>query len=183
MMWLNKKLGGVKELIPFTYPLSVPKFLVWVVLGVSAALLTYIPLYPVGIFLRESLFDWLPEWYFNPGFGTDDMNLIAAVFLVGIFIDGFVGPIVEEFFFRGYLLPRMAYLKRWAPILNGLMFGLYHFWQPHNLIASCIIGVLLSFLVWNTKNVYLGIAVHIILNVIGSVGAYYAATHGLLIAR
>ncbi|MDW3190835.1 MAG: type II CAAX endopeptidase family protein [Cytophagales bacterium] len=183
MLWLGRKFGGFKQLIPFTQSLSVKQLLIWTLGGMLISLLIYIPLYPVGIFLRESIFSWLPEWYFNPGFGTEDMELIARVFLVGIFIDGFVGPIVEEFFFRGYLLPRMAFLKKWAPVLNGMMFGLYHFWQPHNLIAICAMGIILSTIVWKTKNVYLGIAIHCTLNVIGAIGGYYAAANGLLIDR
>ena len=102
---------------------------------------------------------------------------------MGIFIDGIVGPVVEELFFRGYLLPRMAYLKKWAPFVNGTLFGLYHFWQPHNYLAIIGIGIILSYIVWRKKNVYLGIIIHCTLNILGAIGGYLAATGGQIIAR
>jgi membrane protease YdiL (CAAX protease family) len=159
------------------------RFLLWYVIGLVAVNVTYIPLYPVGLFVRGELFTWLPEWYFNPGYGATDIGLVANMFLLGIIIDGIIGPTMEELFFRGYLLPRMGYLKGWAPVVNGALFGLYHFWQPHNLIALVIVGTILSYIVWKTKNVYLGIAVHCTMNVVGAVGGYLAVVNGVFMAR
>jgi membrane protease YdiL (CAAX protease family) len=159
------------------------RFLLWFVIGLVVLNATYIPLYPLGIFVRGELFAWLPEWYFNPGYGTTDIGLLANMFLIGIIIDGIIGPTLEELFFRGYLLPRMAYLKGWAPVVNGAFFGLYHFWQPHNLIALIIVGIILSYIVWKTKNVYLGIALHCTMNILGAVGGYLAVVNGVIVAR
>ncbi|MEL6987268.1 MAG: CPBP family intramembrane glutamic endopeptidase, partial [Bacteroidota bacterium] len=164
-------------------PMSKLQYLKWTLLGFLACFICYIPLYPVGLFLKENVFSWLPEWYFDPGFGTDNIALVAKAFLFAIFIDGLVGPIAEELFFRGYLLPRMSFLKNWAPILNGVLFGLYHFWQPHNLIAISIVGVIISWIVWKKKNVYLGIFIHCTLNIIGALSGYLAATGGVIIPR
>lgn len=186
MLWKSRTPEGkysFRRLIPFREKLSLKKFLLWMLAGMVVSALIYVPLYPMGLHLRTTLFGWLPEWYFNPTFGTDDLELIARVFLIGVFIDGFVGPIIEELFFRGYLLPRMAYLKNWAPILNGVMFGAYHFWQPHNLIAVCSMGVILSLIVWKTRNVYLGIAIHCTLNILGALSGFYAVSNGILVGR
>lgn len=170
-------------LIPFQEKTSTKAFLIWTLGGLLACVVIYIPLYPLGQYLRDSLFSWLPEWYFNPSFGVKDPAILGKVFLAGILIDGFVGPITEEFFFRGYLLPRMAHLKKWAPILNGALFGLYHFWQPHNLLALMGVGIVLSYVVWKTKNVYTGMAIHVILNVLGSLGGYLAVQNGIMVGR
>jgi len=182
----GKNLNGslsLRNVIAFREPLSWKQYVGWSLLGIVMCFVVYIPMYPVGLFLRENIFYWLPEWYFNPGYGTDDMSLIANVFLIGIFIDGFVGPIVEELFFRGYLLPRMAYLKKWAPIVNGALFGLYHFWQPHNFLALTAIGIVLSWVVWKKKNVYLGIIIHCTINVLGAIMGYLAVSEGIMIGR
>ena len=157
--------------------------MIWVFGGLLACVIVYVPLYPTGLYLRESLFQWLPAWYFNAGYGASSIQLVANMFLVGIFVDGFIGPIAEELFFRGYLLPRMTYLKRWAPVVNGTLFGLYHFWQPHNLLALVGLGIILSYVVWKTRNVYVGITLHCILNITGALGGYLAATNGTIIAR
>ena len=164
-------------------PLPLKSFIGWTLLGVLLCLLVYIPLYPLGIFLRDQVFYWLPEWYFNPGFGGASTELVAKMFLMAIVTDGLLAPFVEEFFFRGYLLPRMAYLKKWAPVVNGALFGLYHFWQPHNLLALMGVGIVLSYVVWKKQNVWLGVAIHCILNVLGAVAGYLAVSGEVVISR
>lgn len=186
LIWVSRKKGygmAIGKLVPYQEKIGVKRFLLWAIGGIILCLTIYIPLYPLGLFFRESVFSWLPEWYFNPSFGTNDTSLLAKLFLIGILIDGLIGPIAEELFFRGYLLPRMAYLKKWAPILNGVFFGIYHFWQPHNLIASICVGIIFSYAVWKTKNIYVGIAIHCGLNILGSFSGYLAASQGILIGR
>jgi len=186
LLFHGKKLNGIlsfKNVIVYTNKLSVKQYFKWTLIGILACTIVYVPLYPLGLFLKENVFHWLPKWYFDPGFGTSDMNLIAKVFLYGVFIDGLIGPIVEELFFRGYLLPRMTYLKKWAPIVNGLLFGLYHFWQPHNYLAIIAIGIIISYVVWKKKNVYLGILIHCTINVLGALMGFLAANAGELILR
>ena len=183
LSWKANRSFSMKGIILFQKKMPVKKFLLWMVGGMAVSAIIYVPLYPVGLWLRESLFGWLPEWYFNPTYGTSGTALLAKVFLFGVFIDGIVGPLIEELFFRGYLLPRMIHLKKWAPIINGVLFGLYHFWQPHNLIAVCAMGVILSWIVWQTKNVYLGIAIHCTMNMLGALSGYYAVINGVMVTR
>ncbi len=174
---------SLRNVIGYRERIGWRRFTAWYVIGLVAIVASYVPLYPVGLFVRDSFFAWLPEWYFNPGYGVTDLDLLAKLFLVGILVDGLIAPVMEELFFRGYLLPRMEYLKGWAPVINGAFFGLYHFWQPHNLIALVVVGILLSYVVWKTKNVYLGIALHCTINILGAVGGYFAVVNGINIAR
>ena len=186
LLWHGKKLNGkvgLKNVIQFTNKLSYGQYIKWSIIGLLGCLLIYIPLYPAGLFLRENVFYWLPEWYFNPTFGSSDLSLISKVFLAGIIIDGIIGPVVEELFFRGYLLPRMMYLKKWAPVLNGVLFGLYHFWQPHNYLGIIGVGIILSYVVWKKQNVYLGIIIHCVLNILGAIGGYLAVSSGEFLMR
>ena len=186
LFWKGKYLNGkysLKNVIAYTQQLPISQYVKWSLLGIAACLIIYIPLYPVGLYFKEALFYWLPQWYFDPSFGARDLHILSKVFLVGIFIDGIIGPVVEELFFRGYLLPRMAYLKKWAPILNGTLFGLYHFWQPHNYLSIIGIGIILSYIVWKKKNIYLGIIIHCTLNILGAIGGYLAVTGGHIIPR
>lgn len=179
----RKRSVVIKEIIQFREKLSPKSFLLWTLLGILACVVVYVPLYPVGIFLKQAWFSWLPEWYFNPSYGTDDIQLIANTFLIGIFIDGLIGPVAEEFFFRGYLLPRMSFLKNWAPVINGALFGLYHFWQPHNFVATIAVGIVLSFAAWKTKNVYVALTIHCSINILGALGGFIAASGGVVIGR
>jgi membrane protease YdiL (CAAX protease family) len=67
--------------------------------------------------------------------------------------------------------------------VNGSLFGLYHFWQPHNLPALIGLGIVFSYAVWKTRNVYVGIAIHCTLNMVGALGGYLAAMNGTIIGR
>ena len=77
----------------------------------------------------------------------------------------------------------MVSLKKWAPVVNGTLFGLYHFWQPHNLLAISIVGIIISAVVWKKRNVYLGIFIHCTLNILGAISGYLAVTGGHMIVR
>tara|TARA_R110002167_G_scaffold205954_10_gene409965 strand:+ start:947 stop:1702 length:756 start_codon:yes stop_codon:yes gene_type:complete len=179
---LNNKFS-FKNCIAYTSRLSVGQYIKWSLLGIVCCTIVYIPLYPLGLYFKETIFYWLPAWYFDPSFGTADMTLIAKAFLAAIFIDGIAGPVAEELFFRGYLLPRMTAFKNLAPVLNGTLFGLYHFWQPHNYLAIIAIGIIISYVVWKKKNVFLGMIIHCTLNILGALSGFLAASGGALIAR
>lgn len=173
----------ITSILPYTHRIPPGVFLAWTLGGILASIILYVPLYPLGLYLRATLFYWLPEWYFNPSYGATDVGVMTNIYLIAMVIDGVLGPVAEELFFRGYLLPRMTYLKNWAPIVNGSLFGLYHIWQPHNWIALMGLGIVLSFVVWKTRNVYVAIAIHCTLNILGALGGYLAASGGELIGR
>ena len=173
----------LSSVVVYTNKIPLRSMILWTVGGLVLVNLVYVPLYPIGIFLKNSVFAWLPKWYFDPGFGSTDAALIARMYLAAILIDGLVGPIVEELFFRGYLLARMEHLKGWAPVVNGALFGIYHFWQPHNFLALVGVGIALSYVVWKTRNVYLAIIIHCSMNLLGAVGGYMAASAGLMFSR
>jgi membrane protease YdiL (CAAX protease family) len=79
-------------------------------------------------------------------------------------INGLIGPIVEELYFRGYLLPRMERLGRWAPLVNVSLFSVYHFWSPWQIVARILgLGPTVYAVRWK-RNIYLGMAVHCGLN-------------------
>lgn len=167
-----------QPLIPYTNTLTLRQYIIWGGLGILGCILVYVPMYPVGIWLRETVFSWLPAWFFNPLAGNANQQVLSGVMLAGILIDGVIGPVAEELYFRGYLLPRMAFLKNWAPVVNGLFFGLYHFWQPHNYAAIVAVGIIISTIVWKKKNVYLGIIIHCAINIMGAIGGYMAVISG-----
>ena len=79
-------------------------------------------------------------------------------------INGLVGPIVEELYFRGYLLPRMEWMGLWAPLANVSLFSLYHFWSPWQLVARILGFAPTVYAVRWKQNIYLGMAVHCSLN-------------------
>jgi membrane protease YdiL (CAAX protease family) len=77
--------------------------------------------------------------------------------------------IVEELYFRGYLMPRLSRLKGWAPLANTVLFALQHFLTPWQ-VPFIILGMLpQAYLVFKKRNLLLGILAHSILNLLSSI--------------
>ncbi|HXL59059.1 MAG TPA: CPBP family intramembrane glutamic endopeptidase, partial [Chitinophagaceae bacterium] len=87
-------------------------------------------------------------------------------------LNGFLAPYVEEIYFRGYLLPRMAAWGKWAFVLNAILFSLYHFWQPYIYLTLILSLLPMTYMVWKTKDLRLGILTHCLLNIIGALLAF-----------
>lgn len=146
-------------------------------LGFTAKWLSAIPLFaPHPVFAPE----------FGPAGGSAHIpGALMGMELAGkwwIIIVYFVGWLLnifgEEFWFRGYLLPRQELsMGRFAWIANGLMFGFNHIWQPWNLLMIIPGALIGSFIVQQRKNTWVLLVPHgllnatllivIILNVIG----------------
>jgi uncharacterized protein len=84
-----------------------------------------------------------------------------------LILNGLAGPIVEELYFRGYLLPRLSRFGRKAPLLETLLFTVYHFWQPWLYPAILAAFAALVFPVYRTRNIYVGMWAHCLLNLSG----------------
>jgi uncharacterized protein len=120
--------------------------------------------------IRDGLFGWLPAWFVAPVSldSVDHYSRSAWITtLVAFFaLNAVIGPVVEELYFRGFLLPRMSQFGRWAPLLNVIFFSVYHFWSPWQFFSR-IAGVTpYAYAVWRKENVYLGMVVHAALNLI-----------------
>jgi membrane protease YdiL (CAAX protease family) len=121
--------------------------------------------------LIAQFFAWLPDWFVSPiqidrigDYSAFAWMLTLAAYLA---INGYLGPIVEEIYFRGYLLPRMERLGRWAPLVNVSLFSLYHFWSPWQVVARILGLGPTVYAVRAKRNIYLGMAVHCTLNTLG----------------
>jgi len=121
--------------------------------------------------LIDAFFRWLPGWFVSPlpidRVGDYSAGAWIVTFAAYFTLNGLVGPVVEELYFRGYLLPRMEWLGRWASLVNVSLFSLYHFWSPWQLVARIIgLGPTVYAVRWK-RNVYLGMVVHCSLNLLG----------------
>lgn len=122
---------------------------------------------PIDSLMAERLFSWLPGWIF-----LDDAaqyqgypkNILVLVFTLHLLITGIVLPWVEELYFRGYLLPRMSRYQKWAPLLGGLFFALYHVWQLFSFTGVFLLGAGLGYVVWWKKDIRLSISLHLFAN-------------------
>ena len=150
-----------RERIPlWQYFLWVPLLLLW-------SILVFLILSPVEGFLIKTVFSWLPEWFFVSDNGYSSIILIVMVIVYGI--ANIAAAIVEELYFRGYLMPRLSLLKGWAPLVNAVLFALQHFLSPWQQF-SIILGILPQvYLVSRKRNIYLGILAHSLLNLLSAI--------------
>ena len=148
------------------YAWLVPTLLVWT--AVVSTLLV-----PLSDALHRTLFAWWPDWLmlstFVPNINHYSRQVVWAVVIFS-FVLNIAIPFIEELYFRGFLLPRMARWGWWAPLVSTVLFSLYHFWLPWENPLRVIALLPVVYAVQWKRNVYLSIAVHSLLNTIGSVG-------------
>lgn len=139
---------------------------------VAWAALIFTATEPVAEFLESTVFSGLPEWFFQPstlpGSGLSQAA-IAAFLISNLLINGIANPVVEEMYFRGYLLPRLAAFRGWAPAVNAALFSVAHLWQPQVALALFLTVLPVYYLVWWRHNIYLSMIGHSITNIIGAV--------------
>ncbi len=90
------------------------------------------------------------------------LQLVGQWWIIPVYFLGwFLNIFGEEFWFRGYLLPRQELaFGDWAWLVNGLMFTGNHLWQPWIMIAILPISLLLVYIVQRRRNTWIGIIQH-----------------------
>jgi membrane protease YdiL (CAAX protease family) len=112
-------------------------------------------------FFQDALLDSLDHY-------SQSTLLVTGIVFVTLL--GIVVPLVEELYFRGYLLPRIALLGGWAPVVHIALFSLYHFWSPWQNVTRILAMSPLYLAVWWKRNVYLGIIWHVAANTLSALG-------------
>ncbi|TAK01285.1 MAG: CPBP family intramembrane metalloprotease [Chloroflexota bacterium] len=133
-----------------------------------ASLIAMVLFPPLDEFFTDTFFFWLPDWFFMAeDFARYSAAALLITWVVGLLANGIAGPVVEELYFRGYLLPRISWLGGWAPALNMVLFSLYHFFTPWATVGRIVALLPMVSATWWSRNIYLGIAVHVLWNIGG----------------
>jgi membrane protease YdiL (CAAX protease family) len=133
-------------------------------LFIASAILT-----PVDSFLYDRLFSWIPfertggAGGYVAGYPRSTVLVTLAVSLI---FTGIILPAVEELYFRGYLLPRLSRHGNWAPVLNTLLFSLYHLWTPWQFISRIGFFLPTVWVTWRKKDLRVSLWVHCLANTI-----------------
>lgn len=118
--------------------------------------------------VRSTFFVWLPSW-FSAGlsdFARYSPGIQVATVILWVVSVVIIGPLIEELYFRGFLLPRTAHGHWYAPLLNALLFALYHFWQPYAVLTIALFALPLAYAVWWKRNITVSILAHCIINLL-----------------
>ncbi len=130
-------------------------------------------LFPLGETVRLNLFGAWPEWLNLSSLAQDPTQYSRSILWTIVALSAVLNiavPIVEELYFRSFLLPRLPASQRWAPLMSAFLFSLYHFWLPWDIIGRIISLLPVVYVVQWKQNVYVSILVHCLLNLIGTIG-------------
>ncbi|MEQ7010142.1 CPBP family intramembrane glutamic endopeptidase [Actinopolymorpha sp. B17G11] len=168
LLWLGSRrngrfsLRGVVEYLDKPIPRGkitaiIAGLIVW--MTVVALALT-----PLDNLVFDTFFTWIP---FEGAGGSATTYLdgyshsvLLITMLVCLPLTGFTLPLIEELYFRGFLLPRISHLGWGAPVLNTVLFSVYHFWAPWTVLSKVIFMFPAVWLVWRKQDIRVSIGMH-----------------------
>ncbi|MHC1739795.1 MAG: lysostaphin resistance A-like protein [Anaerolineaceae bacterium] len=163
LLYQGKKKTGrftLKGIISYQNPIPWWQYFVWVsiIFVIVGTIMTLFK--PVDSFLQKTLFFWMPD--LNSGLdGNYSKSILIVTYSMSIIFNVFLAPIVEELYFRGYLLPRLK--GKFAILFHSFLFAAVHVFTPWMIIARTF-GFLPILFGTTKKNIYVGMIVHIISN-------------------
>ena len=162
---------SLSEVVGYREPLPARRIALWAVPLVGWFIVMLF--LSVGVLderIADGLFSWYPEsvreFATLEGDGTYATWVLVAFFTAAFAINGVIGPVVEELYFRGHLLPRIDRFGRRAPVLNAVLFSLYHLWTPWQNVGRILALLPWIYTVWRKRSLALSMAVHISVNCI-----------------
>lgn len=113
-------------------------------------------------YIIKKFFFWMPDFLTC---GQLDLANYSHAFLVitsifAVALNGLIAPLVEELYFRGYLLPRLSRYGQFAPVINTILFSLYHFFTPWQNLGRIVALLPMVYGVWSRRSIKIGIIVH-----------------------
>ncbi len=121
--------------------------------------------------LADHVFAWAPDSLLQlTGLEETDISTtgwaVVALFALALVCNGILGPITEELYFRGHLLPQLERYGHWAPVINTVLFASYHFFSPWRYLAIILGFLPTTWMVWRRKSLWISIAVHVTINIL-----------------
>jgi membrane protease YdiL (CAAX protease family) len=162
---------SLRDVIGYRSPGSFADYLGWPFVLFMWWALASLAVIPLSSHLEAWYLAWFPARLGNHALLSGLANsptaqkqiTLAAAFL----FSGLLAPLVEEAYFRGFLLPRMRHLGRLAPVLSAFLFGLYHFFVPWGLPVIFVAFLPIAFVVQAKQNFRIGVVVHAMFNLMG----------------
>ena len=170
----RKNRTSLGNIVLYRQPVPRGQFLALVVALFVWGIIIFPLVFPVDSFVKENLFSWVP-WRLDisngvaQGFAKFSTTSLLITWAFGLIANGIAAPVVEEMYFRGYLLPRISRLGAWAPVVNTALFSLYHFFNPFSLLSRIVQFLPVVYVAWWKRNIYVSMIVHVLGNLAASV--------------
>lgn len=126
---------------------------IWDSLGVKIP--DYMPFFLKGIDPTTT-----PVEQFSPGFEIRGAYWLIPFMAIVLFLN----IVVEDLYFRAWLLPKMARYGNFAWVMNGILFALYHTFQIWLLPILLLASLSFAFVVWDSKSIIPSLVLHFFLN-------------------
>jgi CAAX protease family protein len=183
LLFANKKETGklgFSTAIQYTKKSPIKQYLLLVPVFIIFFLVLFIAIAPlIQPYIVRTFFAWWPEQYNFQLIMQNPSTLagykgIMPLLSIYILLSCISGPLVEELYFRGYLLPRMEnYAGKWAPLLNAVLFSTYHFFSPWENLVRIAAMYPVVHTVWRKKDIRFGIFTHILTNTLGGLFMFF----------
>lgn len=176
LLYQGKKLNGsysLEGVILFRErtPIWQMVLLIAILFGWSGLVFSLVP--KLDTFITHAFFTWFPSWSFTGNLLGNSSQYSKTVLIItvsaGFILNGVAGPVVEELYFRGYLLPRMPFSRSWAPLINVVLFSLYHFFSPWQNLTRILAFLPLIYAAAWKRNITISIWAHCLFNIAGMI--------------
>lgn len=173
ILYYNKKSHGdfrISKSLGLRATLGWKQLSIWTLILLVVVMGLFAATQFVGVWLQSTLFAWLPVWYpLETDYSAYSVNVQYITYAIMFAIVGFVVPVVEEVFFRGFLMPRMKWAGKWVVPMNVILFAAYHIWSPWQFVTRLIAMLPLYYVVYKKQSMTLAILVHCLLNLLADV--------------
>jgi hypothetical protein len=179
MLVVGKRRNGrltLKGVIRYTQRSPVWQYLLLVPAFIAFSFVLFMFVAPlIQPSIVDAFFSWWPPAYNFQNAMQDPARFasydgargLAVVYALTL---GLLTPLTEELYFRGFLLPRMEhYARSWAPLVNVVLFSLYHFFSPWENPVRIVALLPQFYIVWYKGDIRFGIWTHVLINAIGGV--------------
>jgi len=162
---------SLRRAIGYCSPGTVGDYLGWPALLFFCWALASLAVVPASARLEAWYLTWFPAQLGSRALVSGVVSSSPAqrhvTLVLAILLSGLLAPLVEEAYFRGFLLPRMKHLGWRAPVLSAFLFGLYHFFSPWGLPVIFVAFLPVAFVVQAKQNFRIGLVVHAMFNLMG----------------
>ncbi|MGB2955966.1 MAG: CPBP family intramembrane glutamic endopeptidase [Anaerolineales bacterium] len=171
LLYKGKQTTGrytINDLISYRTPIPWWQYIIWVLIVLVLAGAIFTVLKPIEGILIEKLFFWIPT--LDSGLdGNYSKTALIVTYTTLLIFGAIVGPLVEELYFRGYLLARMP--GKYTELFHSFLFAVYHVFTPWMIITRTI-GVLPLIIAVKKKNIYIGIIAHFFMNTLDIIAGF-----------
>jgi sodium transport system permease protein len=127
----------------------------------------------INYFLIKLQFFVFPHLLESAKILNEAINIRSNSLLISLVLYALTPAICEELLFRGILLSsfKKKFPMKTAVVLVAVLFALFHF-SVFRIVPTIIIGIVLTFIVYKTKSIYLGMIGHFLNNGIAVIKEY-----------